>query len=521
MKRLVLLFLIFSLTFASCGGEPFYDDITLLPADTYSSEPPVIYVPSGQSAVETFGLAYSPTGSVNPITGTSKLNNDFMRLLYDSLFTVNNEFEAVPSLCESFEYSERTYTLGLKKGVLFSDGSELTAQDVKYTLDQVKAGSAIYSGRLSDVVNISAADEYTVKILLSRENGNFAKLLDIPIIKAGSVSETSPPGTGMYVFINGENPYLSASEHRRTEAPLSRIQLVASPEADLLIYNFELGTVSALSCDPTATDAVVFGGNYEEWSYPTSIMYYLGFNTAKAPLNDPQLRRAISYAIDRELICRADMLKHASPAELPVSPYSSLYDKSSADRLSFSSERFLSLLEELGMSDSDGDGIVEYTVGKRAYPFEISLLLGTDNIYKTAVAERIAEDLRTMGVGVTLNILSWDNCRRALASRNFDIYLGEVKLTSDFNLEKLVGTNGSLNFGGYSSGETDRLLTEFIAADENSIGSAASSLFDALYEDVPFLPILFKEQLLMARRGFIRGASPTQSNVYNNFENYR
>ncbi len=464
------------------------------------SEPPVIVVPSGPAMTNIFGVATSNTGSLNPITGTGRLNMEFMPLMYESLFVVDSKFEAVPLLCESYSHVDNVYTLNIRKDVTFWDGTPLTAQDVKYSIELAAGDSSIYSTKMKEITRVTAVSENTLNIELLRNVGRLEVLLDIPIVKKGSGGDFNPVGTGPYLYVEeGDEHYLRADSQwwqgeRREPA---RINLIDSPEADLLINSFETGTISVVGNDPTNTDPVVFGGDYEEWSYPTSSMYYLGLNTVSGPFADVDFRSIITYAVDRSYICEADMLKHADPAVLPINPASALYSRELGSKYSFSLSEFSVLLEERG-----------------TYSGTISFVVPADNSYKVSVAERVSEDLRAMGFLVDIRELKWDAYLTALNSKDFDIYIAEVKLTADFNISELISSAGSLNFGGYASEETKALLDAFIGADIKTAKVEAEALYTKLLEDAPIIPILFKRNVVLARRGVLSQIDPVQNNIY-------
>lgn len=485
------------------------------PDDT--GDRPVIYIPDGQSRVETFGIAYSPSGSLNPITGTSRINNEFMPLVFEGLFKINGQYEAESVLCKSYTYEEYKYTFIIRDDVFFSDGTGLTAEDVRHSLELARSAESNYAGRLETVASIRSADEYVLEITLARDSGRLQTLLDIPIIKKGSEAEDFPVGTGMYMYreTDGE-PVLRRSPYYRGTAPYEQIQLVQSPETELLIYSFENGALSIVSNDPTATTPIVYGGDYEQWEYDTSAMYYLGFNTESAPFDSAELRSAIYRVIDRENICEWDMLRHAVPAYSPCQPACDFYRESGA----ISAGEFEEILLELGIEDTDGDDIREYPQGRRTEIFEADLIVNTENVYKAAVADNIARQLEGFGISVNVRKLSWDAFQTALKSGDFDIYLGEIMLSPDMNIEKLALSWGSLNFGGWQDAETDELVFEFIAAGQDNIKTAAGNLYRRLEQEAPIVPLLFKTNLLLAKRGVITSPEPSQYNLYGGFEGW-
>lgn len=134
-------------------------------------------------------------------------------LLYEGLFRLDQTFTPQPLLCASYTYDSETltYKLTLRDGVVFSDGSPLTAADVKTTLNAARS-SARYARRLSDVKSISAGDG-TVTLTLNRPNTGLPALLDIPILKSGTEKHSVPLGTGPYLYDESSESCLIASQN--------------------------------------------------------------------------------------------------------------------------------------------------------------------------------------------------------------------------------------------------------------------------------------------------------------------
>lgn len=510
-RAIVVLWALISIaTFIMLGScETETPDMHPLPTTiTTEPSPPRIIIPSGAPTINIFGLAFTSTGSLNPITCKSRLNISIMPLMYESLFEIDEHFDAKPVLCESFEQSENSYTFHIKTGVYFSDGTELTAKDVKYSLETVLSEDSVYSSRLRYVSKITAISDSEIRIELTKHIGRLEQLLDIPIVKLSSADLSSPIGTGPYVYVEeGDDLYLRSYPGwwQKKTRPFSRIDLINTPEADLLINYFETGAVSLVGNDPTATDLVVFGGDYEEWTYSTSTMYYLGFNTVSGPMQDANLRKAIGYAVDREFICEAEMLRYADPATLPISPQGRLYQDEIADNYQFSLDELSELVLKAGYDEDN--------------PLEVNVIVNSENAFKLACCERIVEDLRSMGIKVTLRNYKWADFVAALNSGRFDIFLAEVKLQGDFDLTELITKGGSLNFGQYYSEEVELLLAEYLAADVDSIEDVAPSFYEMLAKDAPIVPILFKRNAVLAKRGVVDAIEPTQANIYYGIKN--
>ena len=163
--------------------------------------------------------------------------------------------------------------------------------------------------------------ESEIRIDLTKKIGRFELLLDIPIVKQGSADLSSLSGRGHTCMLKTERIIFSFKPKlvaRLVEA-YSRIDLINTPEADLLI-NFEaesslwLETIIQLQIRLYLAETMRSGLSLQ------STMYYLGFN-APGPMQNPNLRRAIGYAIDQEYICEAEMVS-MRPCNPSISPQS-------------------------------------------------------------------------------------------------------------------------------------------------------------------------------------------------------
>ena len=148
----------------------------------------------------TFTLPYFAGESLDPVTTTETVQSSVGALLYEKLFELDEHYVLRPLLADSCTYDaeQRVYTLTLRSGVTFSDGSALTARDVAATLERARQ-SQRYAARLAEVSSVRAQGD-TVRITMSTDLATLAWRLDIPIVKTGTESDTVPVGTGPYVF---------------------------------------------------------------------------------------------------------------------------------------------------------------------------------------------------------------------------------------------------------------------------------------------------------------------------------
>ena len=146
-------------------------------------------------------------------------------------------------------------------------------------------------------------------------------------------------------------------------------------------------------------------------------------------------------------------------------------------------------------------------------------VVNRDSTIKTAIAGQLAQDLQALGAEVTVEELGWADYTAALAAGDFDLYLGEVRLTGDFDCTTLV--SGALNYGSYASAEVSQMLNAWRAAAGQARVTAAQALWEALADDLPFAVLCFKNQSLLVRWGMVENLAPVQGNPFAGVENWQ
>ncbi|MGE4276116.1 MAG: ABC transporter substrate-binding protein [Lawsonibacter sp.] len=501
MRRLFSLLLSAALLFtlAACGapgessGDP--DDSVSQGSGSQENSCPVD-IP--------FSLAAYPTYSFHPALAENRANLTLAPLLYEPLFQVDSSFQATPVLCQSGSASEDklSWTFTIRSGITFSDGTPLTGEIVAAALNTARQ-AARYAQRLRDVTAVTAQGD-TVTITLSRPNGTLPALLDIPI--ASSDGER-PLGTGPYRLSGqGDTMTLLARTDwwQQKPVPVQEIPLTTASKTDDLVSTFDAGDVGLVDADLMGTNALGYSGSYETWDYATTDFLYLGFNTQSGLCRTAEVRRVLTRAIDRDSIVQADYASHAVAAALPIHPFSPLYDDTLAKALSYDPEQ---LADELTNLKVQGRPLV--------------LLVNSENSAKAGAAQRIADQLSAAGMSVTVSKLAFDDYVAALNTGNFDLYLGEVMLTADFDLSPLLDSGGALNYGRWQDGQGDTLLASLRMAEGTGRQTAAAVLFTYLNDQVPIAPICFKNGSVLTQWGRLSGLAPVQGNVFYRLEDWR
>lgn len=503
-KALIAFTTALALLLAGCGGSP-----------QPSPSPEPTPTPSQTQPQKQFALPYQPGASLHPITSNNRANLVLACLVYQGLFELDNTFTPHAVLCSQYSTPDAGTTWNFTvSSAVFSDGSPVTADDVAASLELARR-SEIYAGRLADVRRISVSSDSTVTVTLTRPNTNLPALLDIPIVRAGS-DGSMPLGTGAYTFVEDNGPLrllLRSADYPNAPKEISLFPIGA---ADDLIYAFDSGEVSLVLSDLTGANALGYSSGYESFDHPTTTMLYVGFNTVRGFCRESLVRQAVSLSFDRNTVTTSLLAGHADATCLPLSPRSFLHSESHEKAGAYNPTAAAQLLTNAGFVKGGNDLLY-----RRGAPLSLVFIVNTDNPFKLSIAEYLVKEMTSLGISVQLKKLPWDDYVAALSRGSFDLYLGEVSLTADFDLNALLGQKGSLNYGGYRSTEFQYLHEQLRRADEGSRNQAAEDLLTRFQTDAPLAPLCFKSHSVLTQWKAVSGLNPTRQNPFYQLESLR
>ncbi len=257
--------------------------------------------------------------------------------LFNGLVRLDDHLDVVPDIAERWEIRDRgaTYIFHLRKGVFFTNGREVTSDDFKYSftrifdpktkspdtwvLEKILGAKEYLKGKAKDIAGLQAIDRYTLIIRLGRPFSPFLKLLTMPaayvvpreeVRRWGPDFSTHPVGTGPFILKEwNHNSTLVFARNERyfdEKAKVAGIVYRIIPEDLTAVAEFEVGNLDVISIPPSEYGKY---RNSPKWSPLISSAkglntYYLGFNCSRPPFDDLNLRRAVSFAIDREKILK-------------------------------------------------------------------------------------------------------------------------------------------------------------------------------------------------------------------------
>lgn len=529
IKRIAALLLALSMVFtaAACGKKE--EETEKEEEQTYVGDQ-VVQQSSAEDNI--FSINYDPNSNINPITAQNATNMQFWSLMYDSVFVVENDFTVTSEIVREYDSSDyEWWVFYINTDITFHDGTPLTAKDIVYSINRARQYE-YYMNRIDCIYGISAMGDDCFAISLDAPNSQFPALLNIPIIKQGTLNDPVPIGSGPYMMDESGDKLVKYEGYRHAASlPVDTVYLKSYNDTADKISAYEASRIDIVTNDPTGMFNVGYGSSNETRYFETTNMHYIGFNFEGRYFNNPIARYAVASAVDRVDIVDNYMENCAVPAALPLHPVSPLYNDDLAEEFSFDTEKSAQLFENAGIKDYDADGVLEVMITGIVVEIDINFIVNTDSTVKIEAARQIAETINDMGIKVTLHELGWDDYIEALESGNYDMYYGEVRMTPDWDLRCLFkpytvtrdpdDMDKGMNYANCFDEQYGTLYDAYLAAGNEGRALAYGEVLNYVMGQSAIVPICFERQEVLTHRGVITGISATQFDLYNRFYKWK
>jgi peptide/nickel transport system substrate-binding protein len=449
-----------------------------------------------------------------PFMNADSASSDVTALMFNGLLNYNEKLDVVSNVAESYTMSKDglTITFKLKKGVLWHDGKELTAADVKYSYELI-IDPAVNSPRRSDfekIKSIEAPDNYTVIFKMKEIDGvileRFTTGYIVPKHVYEKLDKTALKTSAQARAPIGNGPFKFAEWKSQERVVLERFDQYFDGKPGFDKYIFDI--------NPSQATAMVKAqkGEVERVFVPESdvarmskistlnVNRYVGnvfdcvvWNTKTTFFSDKKVRQAMTYAINKQAIVSGIYKGNGKVAAGSFVPALPFYNKN-ANTFKYDLAKAKKLLEEAGWKvGKDGIRVKD---GKK---FEIIMITNKGNIMREKMLVYVQTALKQVGVKVEPRILEWNTfITKYVEQGKFDGYVGgfTTGLTADhrpfYHSDK---TQGYLNRGRYSNPEVDKLLEAVVAtADRTKQAELAKQIQVLVAEDQPYTFIIYRTQ---------------------------
>lgn len=436
------------------------------------------------------------------------------RLLFASLVTIDpRTLDVIPDLAESVTpLSATEFEVKLRKGLRFSDGSPLDAEDVVATFQGVvdPALSSRYAHTYRRIAEMRVPDPRTIVFVLREPHATFLTDLELPIVRSedafrrvATPEDPFPVGAGPYRLVAREPGLLELRANLRWHRgapnyPALRLVVIRDDNTRALRMLAGQGDLAIASIPPLLLPMFEDDARFETRSAPGISTMYLGFHTASPKLTDARVRHAIGHAIDRELLVQTKYhgLARITDTWIPQDHWAQV------DTLTghaFDPDRARALLDEAGFIDPPGPK-----------PRMSLVIRTTSERFRQSVARAIAAMLRDVGIEVDVRPSEAATLIADLNKGSFEVTLLQVPeviephvLSWFFDSSRIPGPESEgANRWRYANAELDALFERGRTRVEPKQRRAAYERAQQLLaRDLPVLPLWQPDTVAVVRRG--------------------
>ncbi|WP_416411193.1 glutathione ABC transporter substrate-binding protein [Pantoea sp. App145] len=467
---------------------------------------------------------YADITGLDPHDTSDNVSYSVQSGIFERLFQFDAQMKLQPWLATSYTSNDSAteFTLTLRKGVTFQDGTPFDAEAVKANLDrladQTKGLKRNSLYKMIQKVTVLAPDQ--VKVELNQSFGAFINTLAHPSAVMWSPAilkqypdeaqlRLHPVGTGPFKFVDwqpGKAVTLTKYDGywQKGWPKVDNVTFSPSPEDATRVAALKSGQVDAIW--PLPSDLISTVQNDSKLAIqrdPSIYLYYMAINTQHKPLADLRVRQAINYAIDRNLWLKVAFAGMGKPATSAIPEGVQFYQKQSDPNYRYAPDEAKALLKAAG------------------YPNGLDLKLWTTNATASVrAAQFLKAQLATVGIRVTVTPMDSGTRNAKLwgvkdpKQAEFDLYYGGWSTSTgdaDWALRPLYATESwvptSYNVSYYSNPAVDKAIAGGLAtADPAKRGVAYAEAQKLLWKDAP-VAFLGAPDNLVGKRSNLTGVS--------------
>ena len=464
--------------------------------------------PSGEIDNVVFALDYEPS-SLDWVYAYNYGENTTLSNLCENLMRLTPDYKIVPGLAESFEHpDDTTWVYTIRQGVLFHDGTEMTIDDVVWSLErQLDPDVGSYYGSwLANVESIEKTGPWEVTVSMKRADVVFHQMMATPAGGIGDRESVEAAGADYGTPDGGVNctgPFKLASWDKGERFVLERFDDYWDTSLRPMAATIEIPFISN---EATITSAMIGGeidGTFDVppasidqlqqsdagtlYFGPSMQTYNVIISSFEGALGDPRIRQALTLALDREGIINAALSGRAEPLKAIVPPSSWGYGEQvfqqgwdALPAVERDLEAAMALVEEAGVP---AEKIVLANLAE-----DEELLIISTALQDAATQLGMELEIKTLPVG-KYGPLFFD----AKAREGIDMFLTGwyTDVPEPLNMYATIFTSdGGSNYNGYSNADYDRLVSDALATDDLDVRAELINQAQAIsVEEAPWIPL--------------------------------
>ncbi len=434
-----------------------------------------------------------------------------IHLLFVTLVRADRRDDPLPYLARSWSFADdsASVTFELYRGLTWHDGTPLTARDVEFTYETARNPETGYPNRayFDAWTGVELLDEYTLRFTIRPAANLFFGWTRLPIMPEhilGDVSpeelaghpfgSTEPVGAGPFRFVKravgdrwvfeanadfpdelGGRPYVDRYVYRVIAEDATRAAALRTGEIDLLT------TAAPANVPRFEADSTIRLLEYSEGDYD-----FIVWNPRRPMFANPDVRRALTMAIDRPGIVEAVHEGAATVAAGPVGPWHWAYDSTDVP-LAYAPDSARAALEAAGWTDADGDGVRE----KDGRPFSFTMFATPRDKWRS-IATIVQSNLADVGVEMEVEVREIASLQPLVTSpdRRFDAFMLSWVPDRTMDGRSMWACDQMahpFHFASYCNPELDAVLDSLLTATDRELYADLVDRYnDILAADQPY-----------------------------------
>ena len=484
------------------------------------------------NVVKELRLAISQLDTINPIISKNKHVQEISKIIFDSLISYDENYSKEYCLAtEISKVDDLTYLIKLRENVKWSDGSDFKAEDVRYTLGLLKNVDSIYSANVQNVIAADILDDNTIRLVLNTPTPFFEYNLTFPIMSSdyykdedfiNSEKTNLPVGTGMFKIVTYDEKVIGLEKNENywnsdKNSVLEKININIYGSMGEVYNDFKNGNVDIINTSQNSVNQYIGTIGFASLEFDGREYDYVAFNQNSSYLSSSNVRKALSYYIDKNNCIASSYGNGYRVSDFPLDYGNFLYQKEIIDN-GYNSEAASNLLVADGWTYRNNSW--QKLEGRRYVKLSFSLTVNVDNDVSVAVAENLRQQWANAGISVSLKKVSQENYHSIINSKSgYDAILVNISTSYTPNLSSYMGQG---NISNYTNEEVNQLLTDSnnIGDNEEQIKEKYKRIIEIYNDQKPFMSIARKKNLLVYNTNLTGNLRPSAYNIYNYIEKW-
>lgn len=485
--------------------------------------------------------------SLNPILNKDESVGYIMNLLYDGLFTIDQDYNIVPQLVDEYQIEQDGMNINIKlKDSKWHDGSDVTSNDVKFTVDLIQKNSdspySIFAKNI-DSIQIINDKEFTIKF---KQKYPFSiETLIFPIVSEKNLKSLNAEeinsyknnliGNGPYKIEDyedrkGMNLVVNKDYYNGVENNIKGINVEVVPDEEA-----QVSMVIALRSDIANVSLNDLSKFYEKefnvTSYEGRDYESIIFNYNNTYMADVNFRRAIASAINREKILNEGYMGDASLVNFPLNLNSKYYN-SDIKSIKYDKENAKNYLEKVKIENvtqkqnktnsttknknTEVKEVEEKDIKKAISKLNLKIIVNKENTERIKSAHLISSDLEAIGIKSTVKELTQNEMSKALNDKDYDLAL------VGWELSCIPDATSIIKNCGYNDEKLENYISSLLSATSPSqIIDIYSSIQKYVNDNVLFISLLIRDNYIVTNRRLEGKIYPNNFDVYEGINNLK